>query len=108
MLEQIISEVKQAEEEAQRIISDSILKGKEMVQKAELEAENLKKQAFLRIKEESKKIVREAEELAAQNRENIIEDGKITGQELIKSKSKKIDEIADILLKNMLDKYGVK
>lgn len=108
MIEEVINDIRQAEGEGAKIVSDSALDAKALLGTAASQAEKLKRAAALKVKEDTKQLVSDAETQASIAREKIIADGKTAAQTLIKTKDKVTDEIAEFLLGKYLQKYGVK
>ncbi len=105
MIEEVLKEIKSAEETASEMQSKAFQEGKQIVLDAELKAEKERKETVLQCKADFRRAIAEAEETANARRTKIIENGEISAKEYVESKSAKIDEKADELVGVLLDKY---
>lgn len=103
MLEQIISEIKEAEAKADEMIGSALDEAKAIYLSAESEAEKIRKDAVARVKEERKKVVEFAEKEANDEYAAILSLGKKKSEELIASVSS--DAAVDFIKKKVLERY---
>ncbi|MGN0796429.1 MAG: hypothetical protein ACI4MT_05710 [Christensenellales bacterium] len=105
MIEEVILDVKRAEEEAASIAEKSIADAKEITVKAEIAAAAMRKKATSEIKEALKTAIAKAEEEAEANRAAIIEQGLAGATALSDSKKKEADEVADFIVDTFIKKF---
>ncbi|MCQ2408999.1 MAG: hypothetical protein MJ068_00485 [Clostridia bacterium] len=105
MIDEIISEIRAAEEKADQMQKDAYQEGKDIVLQAELEAESIKKNTVLECKEAQKAAAAAAEAKAASKRNDILKKGEQAAKQLIDDKSSAVEQQADSIVQLILDKY---
>lgn len=105
MIEEVLNEIKSAEERASEMQSKAFQEGKKIVLDAELKAEKEKKETVLQCKADFRRAVAEAEKSAEARCNDIIKSGEISAEKFVESKKEIIDEKANELLGILLDKY---
>ena len=106
MIEEVLNEIRQAEEKADAMIKDANAEGKQIVLQAEADAEKQKKITVSECKEDQRKAVGKAEEQARTKREQILKKGQESAERLIDDKHAEIEEQSDKIVKMILAKYS--
>jgi len=105
MVDEIIKEIKLAEDKADEIQKNAYQQGKDIVLNAENEVDKLKKATIFECKQNQKKALADAEGQAAIKREQILKKGAEDADKLIDDKNAAVEEKADEIVKLLLDKY---
>lgn len=108
MIEEVLNEIKVAEERADELQKQAFQDGKQLVLNAELEAEKQRKDTVAGCKSDLRNAQSAAEAKAAVLRKEILAEGEKTATEFTKSKEKDIQGKSDEILDLLLKKYGCK
>ena len=105
MIEEVILDVKRAEDEAAQITEKSLLDAKEITVQAEIKAEGIRKKTAAECKEELKNAINKAETQAESERAAILEKGRADAAALIVEKKKEVDSVADFIVDAFVKKF---
>ena len=105
MIEEVILDVKRAEEEAAQIAEKSLLNAKEITVQAEIKAESIRKKTATECKEELKNAIIKAEAQAETERLAILEKGRADAAALVAEKKKEVDSVADFIVDAFVKKF---
>ena len=105
MIEEVILDVKRAEEEAATITEKSVAEAKDITVKAEIAAAAMRKKATSECKEALKSAVSKAEAEAAKARASIIAQGVANASSLSESKKKEAENVADFIVESFVKKF---
>lgn len=105
MIEEVILDVKRAEDEAAQITEKSLLDAKEITVQAEIKAEGIRKKTAAECKEELKNAIIKAETQAESERAAILEKGRTDAAALVAEKKKEVDAVADFIVDAFVKKF---
>ena len=105
MIDDILKEIRDAEDKADEIIKDANQKGKEIVAKAESDAHNQKRATLKECKEDRKLAVDKANTNALLKREDILKKGKVAADKVVEDKKADVEKASDELVHALLEKY---
>lgn len=105
MIDDVLIEIKSAEEKAEAMQKEAYQQGKDIVLAAEIEAEKQKKMTVAECKADQKSAVEQAEAKATKNREDILKKGRLSADKLVEEKQDSIEIAADKILDMLLAKY---
>lgn len=105
MIEEVLKDIAEAEERAEEIRRDAVVRCKEKVFAAESAAEALKNDTAAECKAAYKAAIAAAEERAAAERAAIIADGEKRAAELAAEKKGEVAKTADEVLAVFVAKY---
>lgn len=105
MIEEVILDVKRAEDEAAQITEKSLLNAKEITVQAEIKAESIRKKTAAECKEELKNAIIKAEAQAETERAAILEKGRADAAALVAEKKKEVDAVADFIVDAFVKKF---
>ena len=105
MIEEVLKDIKAAEEKADAMIKDANAAGKQIVLQAEADAEKQKKQMVSGCKEDQRAAAQKAEKQAADKRAAILKKGQAEAEGLIEDKHAEIEEKSDKIVESILAKY---
>ncbi|MCI5819523.1 MAG: hypothetical protein MRZ86_02940 [Acidaminococcus sp.] len=105
MIEEVILDVKRAEDEAAQITEKSLLNAKEITVQAEIKADSIRKKTAAECKEELKNAIIKAEAQAETERAAILEKGRADAAALIVEKKKEVDSVADFIVDAFVKKF---
>ncbi|MDD7397763.1 MAG: hypothetical protein PUG65_00125 [Firmicutes bacterium] len=105
MIEEVILDVKRAEDEAAQITEKSLLDAKEITVQAEIKAEGIRKKTAAECKEELKNAINKAETQAESERAAILEKGRADAAALVAEKKKEVDAVADFIVDAFVKKF---
>ena len=105
MIEEVILDVKRAEDEAAQITEKSLLDAKEITVQAEIKAEGIRKKTAAECKEELKNAIIKAEAQAETERAAILEKGRADAAALVAEKKKEVDAVADFIVDAFVKKF---
>ncbi len=106
MIEEVLVEIRKAEEKADAMVKDANAEGKQIVLQAEADAEKQKKETVTGCKEDTRKSVQKAEKQAADKREAILKKGQEEADRLVDDKHAAIESESDKIVEMLLAKYG--
>ena len=106
MVEEVLNEIRQAEEKADAMIKDANAEGKQIVLQAEADADKQKKLTVTGCKDDARKAVQKAEEQARVKREQILKKGQEAADRLIDDKHAEIEAQSDKIVEMVLAKYS--
>ncbi len=98
MIEEIVSKIKSAEDEADSVIKDSYLRGRDIVLSAEKEAERKVKEAFKEVKAQSEENENKLFEELENNNISFIEQEKKESEDRYKKKLLSVEKFSDIIV----------
>lgn len=104
-IDEILSEIREAELRADAIQQDAYQQAKEIVLQAELEAEKQKKDTLKSCKEDQRKAIATAEEKAKERRSRILKKGEQQAEDMEEEYSARIEEVADKVVDILIEKY---
>ncbi len=107
MIDEVLREIKAAEERAAAECADAQRESKEIVLAAEAEAESLVKAALAECKADYKAKVRAAEDKAALRRAAILGKGEEAAAALADEKHSAVQDAADDVLEALLSRYSL-
>lgn len=105
MIEEVIKDIRHAEDEADAISFKGVQDSKAIVLEAEMKAEKMRKDVVLECKEELKSVCAEAEIKAQKQRESIIGEGKIFADSLQNNMKKQSEKIAEFICDFFVKKF---
>lgn len=105
MIEEVILDVKRAEDEAAQITEKSLLNAKEITVQAEIKADSIRKKTAAECKEELKNAINKAETQAESERAAILEKGRADAAALVAEKKKEVDAVADFIVDAFVKKF---
>lgn len=105
MIEEVIKDIRHAEDEADAISFKGVQDSKAIVLEAEMKAEKMRKDVVLECKEELKSVCAEAEIKAQKQRESIIGEGKIFADSLQNNMKKQSEKIAGFICDSFVKKF---
>ncbi len=105
MIEEVIKDIRHAEDEADAISFKGVQDSKAIVLEAEMKAEKMRKDVVLECKEELKSVCAEAEIKAQKQRESIIGEGKIFADSLQNNMKKQSEKIAEFICDSFVKKF---
>ena len=108
MIEEVLKDIRVAEEKADDMIKQANADGKQIVLQAEADAEKQKKLTVLGCKEDQRNAVQKAEGQAAEKRAAILKKGQAEAERLIDDKHAEIEAKSDALVEAILLKYKAK
>jgi len=106
MVEEVLIEIRKAEDKAEAMLKDANAQGKQIVLQAEADAEKQKKLTVSGCKEDQKKAVQKAEKQAAEKREAILKKGQEKADRLLDDKHAEIEAQSDKIVETLLAKYN--
>ncbi|MBQ3755294.1 MAG: hypothetical protein II867_03955 [Clostridia bacterium] len=106
MVEEVLTEIRKAEEKVDAMLKDANAEGKQIVLQAEADAEKQKKLTFSGCKDDQRKAVQKAEKQAADKREVILKKGQEEADRLIDDKHADIEAQSDKIVAMLLAKYS--
>ncbi|CDE73116.1 unknown [Acidaminococcus sp. CAG:917] len=105
MIEEVIKDIRHAEDEADAISFKGVQDSKAIVLEAEMKAEKMRKDVVLECREELKSVCAEAEIKAQKQRESIIGEGKIFADSLQNNMKKQSEKIAEFICDSFVKKF---
>lgn len=105
MIEEVIKDIRHAEDEADAISFKGVQDSKAIVLEAEMKAEKMRKDVVLECKEELKSVCAEAEIKAQKQRESIIGEGEIFADSLQNNMKKQSEKIAEFICDSFVKKF---
>ena len=105
MIDDILKDIREAEDKADEIIRLANQKGKEIVAKAETDAQAQKRATWKECKDDRKKALELANEQARKKREDILKKGQAAADAIVEEKKQAANEQADALVEQLLAKY---
>ena len=105
MIDDILKDIRDAEDKADEIIRDANQKGKDIVAKAESDAGAQKRATLKECKEDRKTATDKATANALLKREEILKKGKAAADDVVEQKKADIEKASDELVKELLGKY---
>lgn len=106
MIEEVLNDIRQAEEKADAMIKNANAEGKQIVLQAEADAEKQKKITVTECKEDQRKAIQKAEEQARVKREHILKKGQEAADNLVDDKHAEIEAQSDKIVEMILAKYS--
>ena len=106
MVEEVLTEIRKAEEKVDAMLKDANAQGKQIVLQAEADAEKQKKLTVSGCKDDQRKAVQKAEKQAADKRESILKKGQDEANRLIDDKHAEIEAQSDKIVEMLLAKYS--
>ena len=106
MVEEVLTEIRKAEEKVDAMLKDANAQGKQIVLQAEADAEKQKKLTVSGCKDDQRKAVQKAEKQAADKRESILKKGQDEADRLIDDKHAEIEAQSDKIVEMLLAKYS--
>lgn len=106
MVEEILVEIRKAEEQVDEMLKNANAEGKQIVLQAEADAEKQKKLTVSGCKEDARGAVQKAEKQAADKRETILKRGQEEANRLIDEKHAEIEAQSDKIVEMLLAKYN--
>ena len=106
MVEEVLIEIRKAEEKVDAMLKDANAQGKQIVLQAEADAEKQKKLTVSGCKDDQRKAVQKAEKQAADKRESILKKGQDEANRLIDDKHAEIEAQSDKIVEMLLAKYS--
>ncbi|MBO4381240.1 MAG: hypothetical protein J5815_03710 [Clostridia bacterium] len=106
MVEEVLIEIRKAEEKVDAMLKDANAQGKQIVLQAEADAEKQKKLTVSGCKDDQRKAVQKAEKQAADKRESILKKGQDEADRLIDDKHAEIEAQSDKIVEMLLAKYS--
>lgn len=105
MIDDILKDIRDAEDKADEIIRDANQKGKDIVAKAESDAGVQKRATLKECKEDRKTATDKATSNALLKREEILKKGKAAADDVVEQKKADVEKASDELVKELLGKY---
>lgn len=105
MIDDILKDIRDAEDKADEIIRDANQKGKDIVAKAESDAGAQKRAMLKECKEDRKTATDKATSNALLKREEILKKGKAAADDVVEQKKADVEKASDELVKELLGKY---
>ncbi len=106
MIEEVLVEIREAEEKADAMVKDANAEGKQIVLQAEADADKQKKLTVSGCKDDTKKALQKAEKQAADKRDAILKKGQEQANRLIEDKHAEIESQSDKIVEMLLAKYS--
>ena len=106
MIEEVLVEIREAEEKADAMVKDANAEGKQIVLQAEADADKQKKLTVSGCKDDTKKALQKAEKQAADKRDAILTKGQEQANRLIEDKHAEIESQSDKIVEMLLAKYS--
>ena len=106
MIEEVLVEIREAEEKADAMVKDANAEGKQIVLQAEADADKQKKLTVSGCKDDTKKALQKAEKQAADKRDAILKKGQEQANRLIEDKHAEIDSQSDKIVEMLIAKYS--
>ncbi len=106
MIEEVLKDIRDAEQKADEIKKAAEAQSKTIVLEAEIEAEAQKKATVFECRADIKKAVAEAEKKAAERRASIIAEGEKAAADFTKEKQSEVVSKSDEILELLIKKYG--
>lgn len=106
MIEEVLVEIREAEEKADAMVKDANAEGKQIVLQAEADADKQKKLMVSGCKDDTKKALQKAEKQAADKRDAILKKGQEQANRLIEDKHAEIESQSDKIVEMLLAKYS--
>jgi V/A-type H+-transporting ATPase subunit G/H len=106
MIEEVLVEIREAEEKADAMVKDANAEGKQIVLQAEADADKQKKLTVSGCKDDTKKALQKAEKQAADKRDAILKKGQEQANSLIEDKHAEIESQSDKIVEMLLAKYS--
>ncbi|MBR4800470.1 MAG: hypothetical protein IK048_02190 [Clostridia bacterium] len=106
MVEEVLIEIRKAEEKADAMLKAANAQGKQIVLQAEADAEKQKKLTVSGCKEDQRNAVQRAEKQAADKREAILKKGREDAERLVDDKHAEIEAQSDKIVEMLLEKYN--
>ena len=105
MIDDILKDIRDAEDKADEIIRDANQNGKDIVAKAESDAGAQKRATLKECKEDRKTANDKATSNALLKREEILKKGKAAADDVVEQKKADVEKASDELVKELLGKY---
>lgn len=105
MIDDILKDIRDAEDKADEIIRDANQKGKDIVAKSESDAGAQKRATLKECKEDRKTATDKATSNALLKREEILKKGKAAADDVVEQKKADVEKASDELVKELLGKY---
>lgn len=105
MIEEVIKDIRHAEDEADAITFKGVQDSKAIVLEAEMKAEKMRKDVVLECKEELKSVCADAEKKAEKQRETIISEGKVFADSLADNMKAQSEKIASYICDSFVKKF---
>lgn len=106
MIEEVLVEIREAEEKADAMVKDANAEGKQIVLQAEADADKQKKLTVSGCKDDTKKALQKAEKQAADKRDAILKKGQEQANRLIEDKHAEIESQSDKIVEMLIAKYS--
>lgn len=100
-MNEIIASILDAEKKAEEIIKNSVENAKNIKSSADEEGEKIKNGAIAVFKVHRTAALKNAEQRAAQEYDSIVESGRLTAEEIVKSSADKIEIFAEQTVKDI-------
>ena len=108
MIEEVLNDIRKAEEKVDAMLKDANAEGKQIVLQAEADADKQRKLTVSSCKEDAKKAIAKAEKQASDRREVILKKGQEEATRLIEDKHAEIETESDKIVEMLLSKYEQK
>lgn len=105
MVDEVIKEIRLAEEKADQMQKDAYQQGKDIVLQSEIDAEKMKKDTILECKQMQRDAIDAANAKALNERAQIMKKGDAAADKLIDDNNAAIEETADNIVKLLIEKY---
>ena len=105
MIDDVLKDVREAEEKAEQMQKHAYQRGKDVVLKAEAEAEAQKRATVSECKVDRAKILQSTRERAAEKTQTILKRGAENADYFIEEKKSAVEECADKVVEILLSKY---
>ena len=105
MIDDVLKDIREAEEKSEALLKRAYQRGKEIVLKAEAKAEAEKKSTVSECKEDRAKILQHAREQADERTATILKRGAENAEYYVEEKQPAVEQCAGKVVEILLDKY---
>ena len=105
MIDDVLKDIREAEEKADEMLKRAYQRGKDIVLRAEAEAEAEKKSTVSECKQDRVKILQDARKQADERTNTILKRGAENAEYFIEEKKPAVEQCADKVVKILLGKY---
>lgn len=106
MVEEILVEIRKAEDKVEGMLKDANAEGKQIVLRAEADAEKQKKITVTECKDDQRKAVQRAEKQAEEKRAAILKKGQEAADRMVDDKHAEIEAQSDKIVEMIIAKYS--
>lgn len=105
IIDDVMKDIRSAEENADMIIEEAKKQGKETVLEAQSDADRMRTENKQRIKELRRQTQLDSSRRAAEKRDALLKKGELAAKELVDNKNSAVEDAADAVVAMLIESY---